>query len=59
MPAGEEQSTVAEEIRFAGFALNLRQGRVWGPSGEVVLRPKAFALLAYMARNAGRVLSKD
>lgn len=30
-----------------------------GASGDVQLRPKPFALLEYMVRHAGRVLSKD
>ncbi len=58
MPANELRFTEAREFRFAGFTLDLRQGRLWGTTGDVQLRPKAFALLAYMVQNSGRVLSK-
>jgi DNA-binding winged helix-turn-helix (wHTH) protein len=46
-------------IRFAGFTLDLARGRLLGDEGDVPLRPKSFAFLSHMARNAGRVVSKD
>lgn len=46
-------------IRFAGFTLDLARGRLLGDKGDVPLRPKSFAFLSYLARNAGRVVSKD
>jgi TolB-like protein/DNA-binding winged helix-turn-helix (wHTH) protein len=59
MPDGEGNAAEASEVRFAGFTLNFAQGRLRGSSGDVQLRPKTFALLGYMVRHAGRVLSKD
>ena len=44
--------------RFAGFSLDLGAGRLTGKAGEVELRPKSFDLLAYLVRNAGRVVPK-
>jgi adenylate cyclase len=59
MPDGKVNAGESSEFRFAGYTLDLRQGRLWGASGEVQLRPKAFALLGYMVRHAGRVISKE
>lgn len=59
MPDGKVNAAEASEFRFAGFTLDLRQGRLWDASGDIQLRPKPFALLGYMVRHAGRVLSKD
>ena len=46
-------------IRFSGFTLDLVRGRLLCDEGDVPLRPKSFALLSHLARNAGRVISKD
>ncbi|MCU0904323.1 MAG: winged helix-turn-helix domain-containing protein [Tabrizicola sp.] len=59
MPDGKVNAAGASVFRFAGYTLDLRQGRLWGAAGDIQLRPKPFALLGYMVRNAGRVLSKD
>jgi DNA-binding winged helix-turn-helix (wHTH) protein/tetratricopeptide (TPR) repeat protein len=48
-----------ERYLFAGFVLDLTAGRLFADGDEVRLRPKAFALLSYLVRNAGRVVSKD
>jgi DNA-binding winged helix-turn-helix (wHTH) protein/tetratricopeptide (TPR) repeat protein len=58
MSAGKVSTAEATEFRFAGYTLDLRQGRLWSGSGDVPLRPKPFALLGYMVRHAGRVLPK-
>jgi DNA-binding winged helix-turn-helix (wHTH) protein/tetratricopeptide (TPR) repeat protein len=58
MSAGKVSTAEANEFRFAGYTLDLRQGRLWSGSGDVPLRPKPFALLGYMVRHAGRVLPK-
>lgn len=42
-----------------GLTLDLARGRLFGPDGDVDLRPKSFALLSYMAQNGGRTLAKD
>lgn len=51
----------AESATFAigRFTLDLQRGRLFGPKGEVVLRPKSFLLLSHLARQAGRVVPKD
>jgi TolB-like protein len=59
MSDGDMNAADASEIRFAGYTLDFVQGRLRGAFGDVQLRPKPFALLCYMVRNAGRVLSKD
>jgi DNA-binding winged helix-turn-helix (wHTH) protein/TolB-like protein len=46
-------------IRFSGFTLDLVRGRLLCDEGDVPLRPKSFALLSHLVRNAGRVVSKD
>lgn len=58
MSSGTAHPGSDDLFRFEGFTLDLRLGRLSGPSGDVPLRPKAFALLAYLARHAGRVLAK-
>lgn len=59
MAASGASSTEGDAVRFSGFTLDLRQGRLWGAFGDIPLRPKPFALLGYMVRHAGRVLSKE
>jgi TolB-like protein/Tfp pilus assembly protein PilF len=45
--------------RFGSFALDHRRGALLGADGgEVALRPKSFALLAFLVENAGRLLSR-
>jgi adenylate cyclase len=46
-------------LSFRGFSLNCSSGALAGPSGPVPLRPKAVSLLELLARNAGRVISKE
>jgi TolB-like protein/DNA-binding winged helix-turn-helix (wHTH) protein len=46
-------------VEFAGFTLDCARGRLFRGSDDVALRPKTYALLAYLVRNAGRVVSKD
>ncbi len=62
-------AAVRTRFQFAGFTLDLAKGRLLTGTGEtgtgdtgtqdVALRPKSFALLSHMVRNAGRVVSKD
>jgi len=50
----------AEKIlRFSGFSLDPNRVSLMGPAGPMPLRPKAFDVLLYMARQPGRVVSKD
>lgn len=48
-----------DAIHFAGFTLDISKGLLSRGSAAIELRPKSYALLSYMARNRGRVLSKD
>jgi DNA-binding winged helix-turn-helix (wHTH) protein len=41
------------------FTFDLHRGILSHPQRDTVLRPKAHAVLAYLARNAGRVVPKD
>lgn len=43
---------------FAGFSLDAAGGILRNGRAEVALRPKSFELLAYLVRNAGRVIPK-
>lgn len=46
-------------VRFPGFVLDLGRGELRVDGQAVRLRPKTFALLALLARNPGRLLSKE
>jgi len=46
--------------RFSGFTLDLSQGTLRAADGgELVLRPKSFALLRYMVEHAGRLVDRN
>ncbi len=51
--------TTAGPLRFAGFELDAEKGLLSRDGKAIDLRPKSYALLHYLAQNAGRVLSKD
>lgn len=44
---------------FAGYTLDMRQGRLRRGSQDVDLRPKSLALLVYLIKNPGRVIDKE
>lgn len=46
-------------LHFAGFDIDLDRGELRVRDAVVVLRPKSFALLVYLGRHPGRLLSKD
>ena len=46
-------------LRFAGFEVDLDRGELRVGGAAVSLRPKTFALLAYLAGRPGRLLTKD
>lgn len=46
-------------LHFAGFDVDLERGELRVRGAPVALRPKSFALLVYLARHPGRLLSKD
>ncbi|MGI1662542.1 winged helix-turn-helix domain-containing protein [Palleronia sp. KMU-117] len=58
-----EWATLTQEthapICFSGFTLDVVRGRLLFGKVDVPLRPKSFALLSHLVRNAGRVVSKD
>jgi pimeloyl-ACP methyl ester carboxylesterase len=45
-------------LRFGRFALDLRRGCLRTDGHDLVLRPKAFEVLRYLAENAGRLVPK-
>lgn len=55
-----DQHEPANVLRFAGFVLDAARGSLRGLDGaEIPLAPKPFDLLMVLARDAGRILSKD
>lgn len=46
-------------MRLGRFTIDLAKCCVIGPNGRIDLRPKAFAVLAHLAANSGRVVGKD
>jgi DNA-binding winged helix-turn-helix (wHTH) protein/tetratricopeptide (TPR) repeat protein len=55
MTGSDEKPT----YRFGPFVLDLKRSSLTGGGQVVTLRPKPQALLAYLAANRGRVVSKD
>jgi len=55
MPATNPRGT----LRYAGFVVDLDRGELRVGGTAVSLRPKTFALLAYLAGRPGRLLTKD
>jgi TolB-like protein len=53
------QTTNAKVFCFDGFTLDLRRGCLRQGDSEIKLRPKSFAILCYLAENAGRLVAKD
>jgi DNA-binding winged helix-turn-helix (wHTH) protein len=45
--------------RFEGFTLDLRRGCLCNQDSEIALRPKSFAVLCYLVKNAGRLVPKN
>ena len=50
---------VHKVLRFDRFKLDLTRGCLRMGEQEIALRPKAFQLLTYLAKNAGRLVSKQ
>lgn len=50
---------VKQVLRFDRFSLDLTRGYLRVGEQDVVLRPKAFQLLVYIAANAGRLVPKQ
>jgi DNA-binding winged helix-turn-helix (wHTH) protein len=50
---------VQRVLRFGGFTLDLTRGCLRAGDRHIDLRPKAFEVLCYLARNAGRLVPKQ
>ncbi len=46
-------------LTFGDFRLDVAERRLWNGPSEIVLAPKAFDLLAYLAQRPGQVCSRD
>ncbi|MBI2685597.1 MAG: alpha/beta fold hydrolase [Acidobacteria bacterium] len=46
-------------LLFGEFRLDVAARRIWNGSAEIMLAPKAFDLLAYLAQRPGHVCSRD
>ncbi len=46
-------------LRFDHYVLDLDRGCLLDGRSEITLRPKTFAILAYLVQNPGRLVSKD
>jgi TolB-like protein/DNA-binding winged helix-turn-helix (wHTH) protein/Flp pilus assembly protein TadD len=53
------QSPHIRRIDFGTYALDVERGALFGPNGELKLRPKSYEVLAHLVRNAGRLVTKD
>src|SRR3954468_21275185 len=49
----------ANQLQFDRYVLDLERGCLLAGGKEVALRPKTFAVLRYLAENAGRLVSKE
>lgn len=52
-------STTPPTLRFGAFELDVQAGRLRRDGQPVDLAPRPFALLVYLSRHAGRLVSKD
>ena len=53
------ESSELMRLHFNRYVLDLTRGCLLLDSGEITLRPKTFAVLQFLAQNAGRLVSKD
>ena len=59
-PGLTSDSAIGEQVfEFGPFRLDERKGTLHRGGEEAFLRPKAYALLTYLARNMGRVVPKS
>ena len=49
----------AKQLRFDPYVLDLDRGCLLLDRGEIVLRPKTFAVLRFLVENSGRLVVKD
>jgi DNA-binding winged helix-turn-helix (wHTH) protein/TolB-like protein/Tfp pilus assembly protein PilF len=57
---GDEPASIPRgALHFADFDVDLERGELRVGGAAIALRPKSFALLVYLARRPGRLLTKD
>jgi DNA-binding winged helix-turn-helix (wHTH) protein len=56
---GATEHPSEEALHFDRFTIDLRRGSLRSGIDEIWLRPKSFAVLRYLAQNAGRLILKD
>ena len=59
MKAAQPAALSTGAIGFDKFTVDLRCGCLCQDDSEIKLRPKSFAVLVYLAQNAGRLVGKD
>ncbi|MDT4741848.1 winged helix-turn-helix domain-containing protein [Bradyrhizobium sp. WYCCWR 12699] len=47
------------KIIFSSLTLDMRRSCLFGPAGQIRLRPKSFEVLRYLAERAGQTVTKD
>jgi adenylate cyclase len=47
------------KLNFGSLTLDLVRLSLFGPAGEIRLRPKSFEVLRYLAERAGQAVTKD
>jgi adenylate cyclase len=47
------------KLVFSSFTLDLERLCLFGPAGQIKLRPKSFEVLRYLAEHAGQTVTKD
>jgi DNA-binding response OmpR family regulator len=52
------RTTEISDIQYGDLRIDIRMHRVYACAKEVMLRPKEFAILEYLLRNKGRVLTR-
>src|SRR5579872_4820811 len=50
---------LSSQLMFSPFRLDLATGKLWRADKLVPLRPKAFAVLRYLAEHPGRLVTQD
>jgi DNA-binding winged helix-turn-helix (wHTH) protein/tetratricopeptide (TPR) repeat protein len=55
----DAETETMTELRFGEFRLDPSDERLWGPGGAVKLGNKAFRVLERLARQPGRLITKD
>jgi len=53
------QTTVSIQFEFHGYKLDVQTRTLSRQQRQILLRPKSFDVLAYLVRNAGRLVAKD